>query len=191
MLSLVAIAISVGAAVAQDVQVPDFKNSPMLVKADGSLGKLEQPAQETKSKQKGFSYGASQVTFLNILGGYSPVKVDASAASFIVKMQDEETDPEGMLYITKVIVAGKDTREVELAQSAAAIASGFGGKGKSVQKDDIHVDFTKVAPGVYKFVPQTPLQDGTEYAVMLDRRGSNQGIKAFCFGTNGVAKKKK
>ena len=58
MLSLVAIAISAGAAVAQDAQIPDFKNSPMLIKADGSLGKLEQPAQETKSKQKGFSYGA-------------------------------------------------------------------------------------------------------------------------------------
>ena len=66
MLSLVAIAISAGAAVAQDVQVPDFKNSPMIVKADGSLGKLEKPTQETKSKQKGYSYGASTVTFLNI-----------------------------------------------------------------------------------------------------------------------------
>lgn len=189
--TIIAIAVSASAAFAQEQAVPDFKNTPMLIKADGSLGKLEKPTVETKTKTKGYSYGASQVTFLNILGGYSPIKIDASAAKFIVKMQDEETDPEGAIYITKVIIAGKDTREVELAQSAAAIAAGFGGKGKSVQKDDIKVDFAKVAPGVYSFTPQTPLQDGTEYAVMLDRRSSNQGIQPFCFGTNGVAPKKK
>lgn len=171
-------------AFAQDVQIPDFKMTPMLVKADGSLSKLEKPTQEVKSKTKGFSYGASVVTFLNILGGSSPVKIDPNEASFIIKLTDAETDPEGTVYFTKVTVA-KDTRELELAQSATAIASAYGGKGKSVQRDDIKPEFTKVAPGVYKFVPSTPLTPGTEYAIVLP------GNVAFCFSTTGTAPKKK
>lgn len=170
---------------AQDVQVPDFKMSPMLIKKDGSLAKLEKPTVEVKSKTKGFSYGASQVTFLNILGGHSPVKIDPSEAQFIIKLQDAETDPEGILYLTKVIVS-KDTREVELAQSAAVMASAFGGKGKSVQRDDIPVEYTKVAPGVYKFVPSAPLDGGTEWAIVV--RGQNV---SYCFATTGTAKGKK
>ncbi|MBL0308696.1 MAG: hypothetical protein IPP77_03125 [Bacteroidetes bacterium] len=170
---------------AQDVQIPDFKMSPMLIKKDGSLSKLEKPTMEIKSKTKGFSYGASVVTFLNLLGGHSPVKIDPSDAQFIIKLNDAETDPEGILYLTKVMVA-KDTREVELAQSAAAMAGAFGGKGKSVQRDDIAVEYTKVSPGVYKFVPSTPLTEGTEWALVV--RGSNV---SFCFATTGDAKKGK
>lgn len=182
-LLLVAVMLSAGAMFAQQ-QIPDFKNVPMLIKADGSLGKLEKPTIEVKSKTKGFSYGASVVTFLNILGGHSPIKIDASAANFIIKMPDADTDPEGYLYISKVIVA-KDTRELELAQSAAAMAAAFGGKGKSVQRDDIKPEFTKVEPGVYKFIPSTPLVDGTEYAIVLP------GNVAYCFSTTGEAKGKK
>ncbi|HEY0261873.1 MAG TPA: hypothetical protein VGB95_02525, partial [Chitinophagales bacterium] len=111
-LSLIAIAIATST-FAQDAttgpQIPDFKNTPMGLKPDGSLAKLEKPTQELKSKTKGFSYGAKVVSFLNILGAVSPVNIPASKAKFIVKMQDEETDPEGMLYITKVSVA-KDSR---------------------------------------------------------------------------------
>ncbi len=70
-----------------------------------------------------------------------------------------------------------------MAESAVAIASAFGGKGKSVQSDDIKVEFTKVQPGVYSFVPATPLEAATQYAVMSDRRGSNQGVTAYCFAT--------
>jgi hypothetical protein len=171
---------------AQEPQIPDFKNTPMLIKADGSLAKLEKPTQEVKTKTKGFSYGASAVTFLNILGGHSPIKIDPKDAQFIVKMADAETDPEGFLYITKVIVS-KDTRELELAQSAAAGAMmfGSGAKGKSVQRDDIKCEFTKIAPGVYKFVPGTPLTEGTEWGIVLP------GNIAFCFGTTGTAPKKK
>jgi hypothetical protein len=171
-------------AFAQDVQIPDFKMTPMLVKPDGSLSKLEKPTQEVKSKTKGFSYGASVVTFLNILGGSSPIKVDPSNPTFIIKLNDAETDPEGTIYFTKVIVA-KDTRELELAQSATAMAGAFGGKGKSVQRDDIKPEFTKVVPGVYKFTPSTPLSPGTEYAIVLP------GNQAFCFSTTGTAPKKK
>lgn len=183
-LSIVAVAVTVASVFAQEPQIPDFKMSPMLINADGSLAKLEKPTQEFKSKTKGFSYGASVVSFLNILGGHSPVTIDPNDAKFIVKMNDAETDPEGTIYITKVIVA-KDTRELELAQSASAGASMFGGgKGKSVQRDDIKPEFTKVAPGVYKFVPSTPLVPGTEYGIVLP------GNKAFCFGTTGTAPKK-
>jgi|GEM_PF-1915658 hypothetical protein len=170
---------------AQDVQIPDFKLTPMLVKSDGTLSRLEKPTSEVKSKTKGFSYGASAVTFLNILGGSSSVKIDPSEANFIIKLNDAETDPEGFLYITKVIVA-KDTRELELAQSAAVGAMMFGGgKGKSVQRDDIKAEFTKVAPGVYKFVPSTPLTPGTEWGIVLP------GNVAYCFATTGTAPKGK
>jgi hypothetical protein len=181
---MVALMATVGVTFAQEVQIPDFKMTPMLIKADGSLGKLEKPTQEVKSKTKGFSYGASAVTFLNILGGSSPIKIDPKDASFVVKLTDAETDPEGTIYITKVIVS-KDTRELELAQSAAVGAMMFGGKGKSVQRDDIKPEFTKVAPGVYKFVPSVPLTPGTEYAIVLP------GNTAFCFATTGTAPKKK
>lgn len=182
---LVTAIISAGFLFAQDAQIPDFKNTPMLVKADGSLGRLEKPTIEVKSKSKGFSYGASVVTFLNILGGNSPVKIDPAEASFIIKLNDAETDPEGYLYITKVIVS-RDTRELELAQSASVGASMFGGgKGKSVQRDDIKAEFTKVAPGVYKFIPSTPLTPGTEWGIVLP------GNVAYCFSTTGTAPKKK
>lgn len=185
MLLFAAVLVSAGFLFAQDPQIPDFKMSPMLLKADGSLSKLEKPTNEVKAKTKGFSYGASTVTFINILGGHSPVKIDPKDAQFIIKLNDAETDPEGVLYLTKVIVA-KDTRELELAQSATAMAGAFGGKGKSVKRDDIAVEFTKVVPGVYKFVPTTPLTEGTEWAIVL--YGSNV---TFCFATTGDAKGKK
>ena len=184
MLLLVAVVISASAVFAQEAQIPDFKNTPMLLKADGSLSKLEKATSEVKSKTKGFSYGASVVTFINILGGHSPVKIDPKDAQFIMKLNDAETDPEGVLYLTKVIVS-KDTRELELAQSAAAMAAAFGGKGKSVKRDDIKCEYTKVAPGVYKFVPATPLTPGTEWGIVF--YGSNV---TFCFATTGEAPKK-
>jgi hypothetical protein len=83
------------------------------------------------------------------------------------------------------VIVAKDTRELELAQSATAMAGAFGGKGKSVQRDDIKPEFTKVVPGVYKFTPSTPLSPGTEYAIVLP------GNQAFCFSTTGTAPKKK
>ena len=179
------IALFASASFSQDVQIPDFKNTPMLIKKDGTLGRLEKPTTEVKSKTKGFSYGASAVTFLNILGGSSTVKIDPSEANFIIKLNDAETDPEGYLYITKVIVS-RDTRELELAQSAAVGAMMFGGgKGKSVQRDDIKAEFTKIAPGVYKFVPSTPLTPGTEWGIVLP------GNVAYCFSTTGTAPKGK
>jgi len=148
------------------------------------MDKLEKANSEVKSKTKGFSYGASVVQFINILGGHSPVKVDPADASFIVKLQDAETDPEASLYMTKVVVA-KDTRELELAQSATAMAAAFGGKGKSVKRDDVKLEFTKVAPGVYKFVPETPLTPGTEWGIVF--YGNHV---TFCFATTGTAPKK-
>ena len=168
---------------AQDVQVPDFKNTPQLVKADGSLSKLEKPTQEIKEKEIGFSYGKKKVTFLNILGGSSPTKIEPGKATFIIKLADAETDPEGIIYFTK-LERLKSSRELRLAQGASAIASAYGGKGKSVQADDIKAEFTKVSPGVYKFVPSVPLVSGVEYGIAVDQRGTNQGIAVFCFATN-------
>ena len=176
-------AMSLNLVSAQDAQVPDFKNTPQLVKPDGSLSKLEKPTQEMKVKEIGFSYGKKKVTFLNIIGGNSPTKIDPTKATFIIKLSDAETDPEGMIYFTK-LERLKSSREMRLAQSASAIAAAYGGKGKSVQADDIKAEFTKVSPGVYKFVPSVPLAPGTEYGIAVDQRGSNQGIAVFCFGTN-------
>ena len=164
-------------------QLPDFKMVPALVKPDGSLDKLEKATSEIKSKTKGFSYGASVVQFINILGGHSPVKIKATDAVFIIKMPDAETDPETAFYLTKVTVA-KNTRELELAQSAAAMASAFGGKGKSVKRDDVKLDFEKVAPGVYKFKPVTPLAPGTEYGFVNTSSGGASNSTVFCFATN-------
>lgn len=173
----------------QTAQIPDFKNVPMLLKADGSLAKLEKVVAEVKSKTKGFSYGASVVTFINILGEKSPVVIDPADASFIVKMPDAETDPETAWNLTKVIPA-KKTRELELAQSAAAIGAAFGAKGKSVKRDDVKLEYEKVEPGVYKFRPVTPLVGGTEYALQNTISGATSNTTVFCFGTSGTAPKK-
>ncbi len=173
----------------QAPQIPEFKNVPMLLKADGSLGKLEKVVAEVKSKTKGFSYGASVVTFVNILGEKSPVVINPADASFIVKLPDADTDPETAWNLTKVIPA-KKSRELELAQSAAAMAAAFGGKGKSVKRDDVKLEYEKVEPGVYKFRPVTPLESGTEYAFQNTTQGAATNTTVFCFGTSGTASKK-
>ena len=48
-LSLVAAVAVVGFVSAQTVQIPEFKNSPVLLKADGSLEKLEKQNIKTMS----------------------------------------------------------------------------------------------------------------------------------------------
>ena len=53
MLLLTAVIISAVSVFAQDAQIPDFKNSPMLLKKDGSISKLEKTTTEVKSKTKG------------------------------------------------------------------------------------------------------------------------------------------
>jgi hypothetical protein len=174
----------------QKPQIPDFKNVPMLLKPDGSLSKLEKQVAEIKTKQKGYSYGASMVTFVNILGEKSPVVIDPSEAVFIVKLPDADTDPETAWNLTKVIPA-KKSRELEIAQSAAAIAAAFGGKGKSVKRDDIKLEYEKVEPGVYIMRPVSPLAPGTEYAFQNTIAGGASNTTVFLFGTSGTAPKKK
>jgi hypothetical protein len=51
----------IGILMAQDPQVPDFKNSPMILKKDGSLGKLEKQTSEIKHKAKAMGYGGTSV----------------------------------------------------------------------------------------------------------------------------------
>ncbi len=188
MLFAVAI-ITASFAFVQGPQVPEFKMVPMLVNADGSLGKLEKQVAEVKTKTKGFSYGASVVTFVNILGEHSPVQIDPDKAQFMVKLPDADTDPETAWNLTKVIPA-KKSRELELAQSAAVMASAFGGKGKSVKRDDVPLEYEKVEPGVYKFKPTVPLVPGTEYALQNTISGATSNTTIFCFGTTGTAPKK-
>jgi hypothetical protein len=178
-----------GTGFSQTQQVPEFKNTPMLLKKDGSLAKLEKQVAEVKSRVKGFSYGAKSVTFVNILGENSPVVIDPADAQFIVKLPDAETDPETAWNLTKVISA-KKSRELELSESAAAIAVGFGGKGKSVKRDDVKLEYEKVEPGVYKFRPVTPLTPGTEYALQNTIAGNASNTTIFLFGTTGTAPRK-
>lgn len=178
-----------GTGFSQTQQVPEFKNTPMLLKKDGSLAKLEKQVAEVKTRVKGFSYGAKQLTFVNILGENSPVTIDPSDAQFIVKLPDAETDPETAWNLTKVIVA-KKSRELELSESAAAIAMAYGGKGKSVKRDDVKLEFEKVEPGIYKFRPITPLIPGTEYALQNTIAGNASNTTLFLFGTTGTAPRK-
>lgn len=193
-LAIAVVAISAGTVFAQDeVPVPDFRNTPYLLKEDNTLGKLERPTKEVKQKSVGFSYGASTVTFINIIGGKSPIQVDPEKAVFVIKLADAEVNPDGLVYFSKV-VSLKKSREFRLSQSAAAGAAAYSfgtAKGASVQGDRVQSDFQKVGPGVYKFTPSTPLNPGTEYAIAYGEGSDANTLNLFCFGTTGVAPKKK
>jgi hypothetical protein len=168
-----------GSVIAQTTQTPDFKNSPMLIKADGSLVKLEKQNSEIKTKSKNMGYGGTS-TFINIDGKNSTVRVSANA-TFMLKV-DADVDPETVFYITPAKEVNK-TREVEMTRVSAYAA--YGAKTKSVKKDDISVSFTKVADGVYKITPDAPLTPGMEYAFVNATQGSSGGQSTvFCFGVD-------
>ncbi len=157
--------------------VPDFKNSPMAVGADGNLLKLEKKSVEIKAKVKAMGYGGMS-TFLNIDGKNSPVRLKPNA-QFMLKV-DVDTDPETVFYLTPTKEV-RNTREVEMNRTSAFAA--YGAKGKSVKKDDITLEFSKVSEGVYKLVPSAPLVSGTEYAFVSAAQGaSGQQSVVFLFG---------
>jgi hypothetical protein len=163
-------------------QIPDFKNQPMLVKADGSLSKLEKQSAEMKSKAKGMGYGGIS-TFLNLIGTSSPVSINANDAKFIMKVEDE-VDPETLFYLTPCAVKGKG-REVEMARASAF--AGYGAKGKSTRKDDIQLEFSKVEKNVYtiSIASATPLVSGKQYAFVSSAQGtSGSATVVFLFGVN-------
>jgi hypothetical protein len=184
-LSMLAAVFFTGAAFAQTPQIPDFKNTPMILKADGSLDKLEKQTSEMKSKNNGsyFSYAGnnSQSTseFIEILDSKSPVKV-STKAQFIIKLADAETDPETAIYLTKV-TSKKKTREIYTKKGGVM---GFG-VGKSVKGDYIKLNFEKVQPGVYKITP-AELAPGTEYGFVPVSNSSSGGggTVVYLFGTN-------
>lgn len=166
-------------AFAQTPQVPEFKNSPMVIKGDGTLAKLEKQNSEIKTKAKGMGYGGVS-TFINIDGKTSPVRVKPNAA-FMVKVE-ADVDPETVFYISPAKEVGK-SREIEMTRVSAFAA--YGAKTKSVKKDDIVCTFTKVSDGVYKITPDSPLTPGVEYAFVNATQGANGSQSTvFCFGVD-------
>jgi hypothetical protein len=158
-----------GAIFAQDAQIPDFKNEPMLIKKDGSLGKLEKTAGEAKTKTAGGPWGAAYgganaIVYYSVFPGAASSVSVGSDAKFIVKLADAETDPASVFYLTKAIVH-KNTREVYTKKAG----------GKSAAELHVDLDFEKVSPGVYKLVPKG-LVAGTQYAFVQLSSGPNQGL---------------
>ena len=177
-LSMAALLLTAVVLFAQDPQVPDFKNTPMILKKDGSLAKLEKQTSEIKHKAKAMGYGGTS-TYLNFTDGASPVRLSTDAV-FIIKVADAETDPETVFYVTKVIPHNK-TREVDLVNISAF--AGYGAGGKSTKKDQIKVEYEKISPGVYRVMPKD-LARNTEYAfipVAASTTGGNSVV--FLFGT--------
>ena len=161
---------------AQTPQVPDFKNSPMILKTDGSLEKLEKQNSEIKVKNVPY---VGTTRFINITGGKSPVRV-APDAVFIVKV-DAETDPETVFYLQDA-KGGKKSREIDMEKISNY--SGYGAKGGSVKKDQKPLNFEKVTVGVYK-ITATGLKAGTEYAFVQTSQGaSGAQSTVFLFGVN-------
>jgi hypothetical protein len=176
MMTLLCAAISVGVLFAQAPQVPDFKNSPMVVKKDGSLEKLEKQNSEIKTKAVPY---VGVTRFISITGSKSPVRVHQDAV-FIFKI-DAETDPETVFYIQKSKGDHKN-REIDMEKMSAW--AGYGAKGKSVKKDQVKLNFEKVSDGVYKIRPEG-LAAGNEYAFVSSTQGASGGQSTvFLFGVD-------
>ena len=173
---LLSTAIGFGAIVAQTPQVPDFKNSPMILKKDGSLEKLEKQNSEIKVKSAPY---VGTTRFISITGGKSPVRVKPDVV-FIVKV-DAETDPETVFYV-QASKGGNKNREIDMEKISAY--AGYGAKGKSVKKDQIALNYEKISTGVYKITP-TGLKPGTEYGFVSAGQGaSGTQSTVFLFGVD-------
>ena len=173
---LVAAIMLAGTVNAQQAQVPDFKNSPMVLKKDGSLEKLEKQNSEIKVKQVPY---VGTTRFISITGGKSPVRVKADA-TFIVKV-DAETDPETVFYV-QASKGGAKNREIDMEKVSAY--AGYGAKGKSVKKDQVPLNFEKISDGVYK-ITATGLKAGTEYGFVNTAQGaSGTQSTVFLFGVD-------
>jgi hypothetical protein len=167
----------IGSIMAQDAQVPDFKNEPMMVKKDGSLGRLEKTTGEARSKGAAgpfsYGYGASSAytnDYITFQQAKSPVRFGTDA-KFIVKLTDAETDPDAVFYLTKAIIH-KNTREIYTHKAG----------GKSLKDSYVQIDWEKVSPGVYRIIPKG-LTPGTEYGFVSTAGGAGHTL-VFLFGTN-------
>ncbi len=168
---------------AQTPKIPEFKNTPMILNADGSLGKLEK--QTASVRDKGGSnpwanaYGGGmnkKVEFIQATGAASDVRVDPNV-TLIFKASDAEVDPEGVFIIYEALVV-KKTREVYVRKDY----------GRSVQDKQATLNFEKVEPGVYKIKPDG-LQPGTEYGIVPNTDGASKIV--YLFGTTGTKPKGK
>lgn len=159
----------VATAIAQDVQVPEFKNQPMYLKKDGSISKLEKTKGEAKTKTAGGPWGAAYgganaIVYYSIFPGSNSSVTLPTDAEFIVKLGDAETDPESVFYLAKAIIH-KNTREVYTKKAG----------GKSANELHVELDFEKVSPGVYKIKPKG-MAAGTQYAFVDLAAGPNASL---------------
>ena len=182
-LILSTIALSAGFISAQTSQVPEFKNTPMLLKSDGSLGKLEKQTAAIKDKggsngfANAYSFGktSGSIQYINCIGASSDVTVPTTA-TFIVKLNDAETDPDGTFILTEAVVV-KSNREVYIRKDY----------GRNVQEKQITLKYEKVEPGVYKIMPDH-LNPGTEYCFVPNTPDASKVVNLF--RTEGTASKK-
>lgn len=165
-------------------QIPEFKNTPMILKADGKLDKLEKQSASIRDKggsnpfANAYSYGATakSVQFISITGAESPVKVDPSV-KFVFKANDAEVDPEGVFIVYEAVIA-KKMREVYVKKDF----------GRNVKDKEVSLSFEKIQPGVYKITPQN-LKPGTEYGIVPNTEGASKIV--YLFGTTGEKPKGK
>ena len=183
-LSLFAAIAVVGFVSAQTPQIPEFKNSPMLLKNDGSIEKLEKQTASIKDKggsnpwanAYSFNRTAGSIQYINCVGASSSVSVPTTA-TFIVKLTDEETDPEGTFVLTEAVVV-KNMREVYIRKDY----------GRNVQEKQVTLKYEKVEPGVYKILPDH-LTPGTEYCFVPNTPDASKVVNLF--KTTGTAPKGK
>lgn len=174
----------VGSVSAQDVKTPEFKNSPMLLKADGTLDKLEKQTSTIKDKggsngfANAYSFGktSGSVQYINCTGAESTVTIPTTA-TFVVKLTDTETDPDGTFVLTEAVVV-KNMREVYIRKDY----------GRNVQEKQITLKYEKVSPGVYRILPDH-LNPGTEYCFVPNTPDASKVVNLF--RTEGKASKKK
>jgi hypothetical protein len=162
-------------AASAQVPVPDFKNTPTLLK-DGKLVKLEKQNSEVKQKVNGMGFGGMSQN-VTIDGGSSPVTAPANA-EFVIKV-DADADPETIFYLAKCL-EHKKVREVEVGKTSAYAA--YGATGKSVKRFHEKLTFEKISDGVYKIKVAEKLEAG-EYAFVPNSGGAAGSMSAvYCFG---------
>lgn len=156
---------------AQDYQVPEFKNEPMMINSDGSPGRLEITAGDAKAASTGAGWtGPANMEYVIFPGAHSTVKTGTDTR-FIIKLTDAEVDPDGLLFLCKAIIH-KNTRIVYTTKSY-----------ESYSKDMfIDCNFEKLSPGVYKLTPKA-LKPDTEYGFVF-RKNASARAAVFMFGTN-------
>ena len=158
---------------AQNVVVPEFKNEPMPVKNDSTLGRLEfthfDPDKTDPAVTQILFMSVSQQDYYTYDYPKSPVRLQTSTR-FMIKLSDPEMDPESVFLLTKV-AASKKNRVV--------YASGKQPFGPSMK---VKIEFVKIAPGIYQIIPEQLLPN-TEYAfVYIPDTGSH--VRCYLFGVD-------